>query len=325
MKKKKTQKHTKKLQASPKKIQWDIKRIFLPLGIAALTLFASSQVVYTQGFRSDVLGDEDNAQEEQQKEAEKHQEEQKKEQEKQQEEQQKQQEEQEKSGASQNAQQKETETERSDGLKVKTKVEDSGATKVEIESEKVHFKFEEEDGEVKLRVENGDGVEVRTREHARELDELEQELEDEEISVSSDDGHMEIEHNAVRTRTNFPLSIDPVTRELLVTTPDGEKTLAVLPDEALNTLFARGVLTEITSGSIQESTGASPSAVRASSLELKVINGNLVYEVEGKKKEKFLGIIPVTLPRTVTVSALSGEVLSQTQSLLSSILGFVSF
>lgn len=288
-------------------------RIFLPVGIALLALFISSQVVYTQGFRSDVLGDEDKSQEDQQKETEKQQEEQQKEEEKRQEDEQKQ-DEQSRSGSSQNIQPKETEIETKEGVKIKTKVEDNGAAKIEIESEKIHFKFEEKDGEVKLRVEDGEGVEVRTRERVRELAELEQELEDEDISVSSEDGRMEIEHNAVRTRTNFPLSMDPITRELIVTTPNGEKTLAIMPDEALKNLFTEGVLTD-----------ASTSAALASALELKVVNGNLVYEVEGKKKQNLLGIVPVTIPRTVTVSALSGEVLSQTQSVLSSILSFFSF
>lgn len=304
-KKKKVHKNTKKLHSSVKKIQWDIKRIFLPLGVAVLTLFASSQVVYTQGFTSDVLGDEDRAQEEQQKEAEKQQEEQKKEAEKQQKE-------------------SETETETADSLKVKTKVEDNGVVKTEIEAEKIHFKFEEENGEVKLRVEDGEGTEVRTRVHTKERDELEQELEDEDIRISSEDGKMEIEHNAVRTRMNFPLSMDSVTRELIVTTPEGERTLAVLPDEVLNTLIAKNIMTPIASGSGLPM-GASVSAEIAHSVELKMVKGNLVYEVEGKKKEKFFGILPVSLPRTVTVSALSGEVLSQTESLFSKILGILSF
>ncbi len=308
-KKKKVHKNTKKLHSSVKKIQWDIKRIFLPLGVAVLTLFASTQVVYTQGFTSDVLGDEDKAQEEQQKEAEKHQEEQEKEQEKQQKE---------------FETETETETETADSLKVKTKVEDNGVVKTEIEAEKIHFKFEEENGEVKLRVEDGEGTEVRTRVHTKERDELEQELEDEDIRISSEDGKMEIEHNAVRTRMNFPLSMDSVTRELIVTTPEGERTLAVLPDEVLNTLIAKNIMTPIASGSGLPM-GASSSAEIVHSVELKMVKGNLVYEVEGKKKEKFFGILPVSLPRTVTVSALSGEVLSQTESLFSKILGILSF
>lgn len=324
-KKKSVRKSPRKPVVRTKKDQWDIKRIFLPLGFAVFALLASSQLTYTQRFASNVLGDEDKAQEEQQKQ----QEEQQKEAEKQQEEAAKNQEEQKQessqnSGSSNtNAQRNETETETQSGIKVKTKTEDNGAMKVEAESEDVHYTFQEENGELKLRVETKDGEEVRTREHLKERDELEQELEDEDIKISSDDGHMEIEHNAVSARFGFPLSVDPVTRDLIVMTPAGERTVAVLPDEAMRRLFAAGVLTPVASGSA--TTEASTSGVLASSVELTLHEGNLVYQVQGKKHEKFLGIVPVTLDRQVMVSALSGEVLSQTQSILATIVGFLSF
>lgn len=320
-KKKSVRKSSRKPVVRTKKDSWDIKRIFLPLGIAALALLASSQLSYTQRFQSNVLGDEDKTQEEQQKETAK-----------QQEEASKQQQEQAKEssqnsgsgGGTTNTQGTETETEIKNGVKVKTKVEDNGAKKVEAETEDVHFTFQEENGVIKLHVEKQNGEDIRTREHLKERDELEQELEDEEIKISSEDGQMEIEHNAVAARFGFPLSIDPVTRELIVTTPEGERTVAVLPDEAMQRLFAAGVLTPAASGSATPA-DASTSGTLASSVELTLKNGNLVYEVQGKKHEKFLGLVPVTLERTVTVSALSGEVLSQTQSILATILGFLSF
>ena len=243
--------------------------------------------------------DEDNAQEEQQKQEE----EQRQEEQKRLEEQNK--ESSQNSGSSNtNTQRTETESESADGVKVKTKTEDNGATKVEVEGEGIHFKFEEEDGEIRLRVRDEDGNEVRTREHLRELDELEQELEDEEIEISSDDGHMELEHNRVRARINFPLSIDPLTRELIVTTPAGERTVAVLPDEAVRNLLAKGFLTHVASGSAAVPAEATVSGSLATSVELKMKNGNLVYEVQGEKREKFLGVIPVTMDRSITISAL---------------------
>lgn len=325
-KKKSARKSPRKSVVRTKKDQWDIKRIFLSLGFTAVALLASSQLPYTQRFQSNVLGDEDKTQEEQQKQ----QEEQQKEVAKQQEEAAKNQEEQERESSQNsgsgttNTQRTETESETRDGVKVKTKVEDSGPTKMEIETENITFKFEEEDGEIKLRVRDEDGNEIRTRERLRELDELERELEDEEIKISSEDGELEIEHNAVRARVGFPLSIDPVSRDLIVNTPAGERTLAVLPDEAMRKLFALGILTQTASSSAAPA-DASASGVLASSAELKIANGNLVYEVQGEKHEKFLGVVPVTLERTVTVSALSGEVLSQTQSVLTTILSFLSF
>jgi len=341
-KKKKSVKKAKSVRKSVSHVAkdtWNIKRIYLPLGFAVLALLAASQFTFTQSFQSDILGDEDDAVQEQQKEAEdrlkdeekqredeaERLEEQEGEQEHEQEnEQEKEQEISRNSGSSATRVKSEMETETKNGIKIKSKVEDNGARKIEVEGEGVHFKFEEENGEVKLKVENEAGEESGTRTHLSIVDELEQELEDEEIHISSDDGHLKLTHNAVRVRMNFPLSIDPVTRELIVNTPAGEKTVAILPDAALKNLLVKGFLTEVASGS-GTNTDASGSAVLAQDLELKLINGNLVYEVKGSKKEKFLGFMQVTLPRTVTVSALSGEVLSETQSILSSILGFFSF
>lgn len=296
-----------------------VERIWYGIGFAALALLVSSQFTYTQGYRSNVLGDEDKAREEQ-----KHQEEQNQEEQKHQEEQ---------SGESAknsgtdtqqpNGQRAETESEYKNGIKIKTKVEDGGETKVEIEKRKAHFSFEAEDGNVRLKVENSDGEEIQTRERLREKAELEQTLDDERIDVSSDDGHLAIEHNAVRARVNFPLSIDPVTHELIVTTPEGEKTVSVLPDAAVQRLLASGFLTRVASDSAVPT--ASGSAVLSAAMELKLHNGNLVYEVQGQKEHKLFGFIPVATARTVTVSALTGEMLSQTQSWLSSFLGLLSF
>ncbi len=337
-KKKTVRKSVRKQVFHTKKDKWDIKRIFLPLGFAAIALLASSQLTYTQGFQSNVLGDEDKVQEEQQKQEEEQQQEQEKEQEeaaKQQEnenetedEDEQEQEDANESGSDNSGKtgevRTESEIETRSGVKIKSKIEDNGARKIEVEGEGLHFKFEEENGEVKLKVENEEGVESRTRTHLSIVDELEDELEDEEIEISSDDGHLELKHNAVRARVNFPLFIDPVTHELIVTTPAGERTVAVLPDAALTKLLIKGFLTEVATGS-GSSADASGSAELAQSLELKLINGNLVYEVKGNKKEKLLGLVPVTLPRTVTVSALSGVVLSQKESILTTLLGFFSY
>ncbi len=295
----------------PKRDAWTIKRIFLPIGIAALTLLASSQIPYTQSFRSDILGDDDTQQEQQREE------------EKQQEEQARSSQNSGSGSQNSNTRQKETETETADGVKVKTKVEDNGAVKIEMESEDVHFKFEEENGEIKLRVKNAAGEEIRSRERLREMAELEQELEDEEIEISSDEGELEIEHNAIRARTNFPLSMDPVTRQLTVTTPAGTKTVAILPDAALVRLMASGFLSTIATGSALPS-GATDSADLTQSLELKLHNGTLVYEAEGEKEHKLFGVFPVKTERTVAVSAVSGEVVAQTQSWLSAFIDLLS-
>lgn len=299
----------------PKRDRWEIKRIIMPLGFAMLALMVSSKLTYTHSFQSQVLGDEDRVEEEQKQEEQKREEERLQEEE-QQEEEVRQEEEKERNDT-------EAEVETQDGVKVKTKVEDDGSRKVEVEFPTIKFKFEEQEGEIKLKVENEEGEEIRTRERLREAEELENELEDEEIEIASRDGEMEIEHNAVRARVNFPLSIDPATRALTVTTPKGIKTVAILPDAALVRLLASGLLSEIASDSA-ELPIASDSAMTTTQFELTLEGNHLVYEIQGSKKHRLLGFIPVTTPRIVSVSALTGDVVSQTQTWLSGLIDLFS-
>lgn len=297
---------------------WSLKRILMTLGFAALALMVSAEVPHTQRFVPKVLGDSDNLTEaqkqqvEQQKEAEKRQEEAAK---------QVQEQQQQRSGSPSRETQIETKT----GDTLKTKIEDNGAVKIEGKKRDVQYKFEAENGVVQLKAENAEGKELKTREHALEKKELEESLDDEEIEISTEDGHLAIEHNFIRAEVKFPLSMDPITHQLIVTTPAGERTVAVLPDAAMQKLLDSGLLSTVASNSATPGAASGSATLGAGSVELKMDDGKLVYEVQGEKVEKFLGIIPVALPKTVTVSALTGETLSQTQSWFTTMLGWLSF
>ncbi len=277
-------------------------RLLRFFGISVFAILLSSRLTYTQDFRAtNVLGKNDSSEQKLSDEGKT--------------------ESQNTGSGNQNttAQRTETEIETRSGVKVKTKVEDSGARKVEIEGRGIHFKFEEEDGVVKLKIEDENGEEVSDAAHVREREALEQELEDEDIDIASEDGHMVVEHNSVRARTNFPLSINPETKELIVTTPAGERTVAILPDEAIQNMLAQGFLTRIGSESVAPAISTT-SATPASQVEISLHNGDVVYEVKGEKEQKFLGVIPVAIPRTILVSAQNGEVIGQSQSWLSALL-----
>ena len=51
--------------------------------------------------------------------------------------------------------------------------------------------------------------------------------------------------NKVATNPNFPLMINPETNELMVTTPNGTKTVTILPDKAVENMLAANVLDQI--------------------------------------------------------------------------------
>ena len=112
----------------------------------------------------------------------------------------------------------------------------------------------------------------------------------------------------VQVQGNTPLSVNPITKELTVTTPQGSKTVAVLPDQALQNLVNKGVIS--TQNSINLTTDA---------------NGNPVYNVSGVKYEKLFGIFTIAIDKTGQVSAVNGQVLTVNQSTFSKLLDALSF
>jgi hypothetical protein len=195
--------------------------------------------------------------------------------------------------------------------KVKTKVEDDGKLKVEIEGPDVKLKYEMEDGELRLKTEDSKGEEKEASE--REKTEVEDLLEQEDIEIASKEGELEFAHGGVHTRTNFPLSINPETNELVVTTSAGQKIVTILPDVAVQNMLAQGILTTIAADSNQ-----------SSSVRLETFDGEPTYRIEGEKKMRLFGLIPISVQTTAFVSPQDGAVLAQQRSLLSNILSFVS-
>lgn len=313
MKKKKLSakpKHSASRTVAKKKTRevWSIKRIWLPLGLAVIALAALSTTTYTQEFKTNVLGDTNEQENEQQKQQlEQQQEAQKQAAEQQQEAQ--------KGSVQVNVQQKEMEIQNANGQTIKAKVEDNGSRKVESSFGGVQFKFEDHAGEMKLNAVDSEGNHVATAEAERKI--LEKEFADEELKIASKEGEIELEHNGQRVRTNFPLSIDPVTHQLIVTTPAGTKAVTVLPDQAVNNMLRNGLLTSVASGSAESSGSAS--------FALTLHNDQSVYEIHGQKQARFLGVFPVTLDRTVLVSTENGERIAQQESFLTTLLGFLSF
>lgn len=218
----------------------------------------------------------------------------------------------------------ETEIETSDGQKVKTKTEDDGTTKIEIEHGELKIKYKVVNGEVTKTVEDEDGneVELEDTEVAELEDELDNELEDEGIEISTRSGKPSFVRNRVAATTQFPLSIDVGTNQLIVTTPAGSKAVAVLPDEAVQALLATKVVDQITSTPDTQTPTGSGSANTV--VELRVIDNEPVYEVKGTKEYKLFAFIPVTQPVTAVVSAETGQVVGTQRSLVTNLVDLLS-
>lgn len=160
-------------------------------------------------------------------------------------------------------------------------------------------------------------------------DEEENEAEDEdELKSATPSGR--------KIRTNFPITVNPVTNEKIVTTPSGVK-VVVLPEVAIQNMIKAGfpvVLPEPSPSSSPSPGEGTPSAtveaspsveVEEGEVTLSEVNGQLVYEIPAVKKQKFLAVVPVDVQITGLVSAESGDILEIKQSLFDRILDFLSF
>lgn len=206
----------------------------------------------------------------------------------------------------------ETEIESEEG-KFKSRIEDDGRIKVEIERGKLKVKFE--NGRLKIEREHeGTGEADFDEEDIDDIeDEIEQELLDDGIEIATSSAGVIIKKNNRRARTHFPLSINPETNELIVTTPAGVKVVTILPDQAVDNMITKSILSEVEKEEGEDS------------VEIETRNSELVYKIKGEKGHKFLGFIPLKTAITAFVSAQTGQLTAQEQSLLSGIIDRLSF
>lgn len=197
----------------------------------------------------------------------------------------------------------------------KTKTEIKSLTGEEIttetEREKYKLKLKPEAGILKLEAETETGETTELGED----DEIEIEARHDDkirVATGSSDREMTFSRNRVRARTNFPLSVDLNTNELIVTTPNGVKRVTVLPDQAIAKLLENNVLDRLEPDSEEE-------------LELTEEDGVPSYEVAGESDQKLLGFMPVKIKSRVKVSAETGEVIRTEKTIRDRLFDFLSF
>ncbi len=190
--------------------------------------------------------------------------------------------------------------------------------KSEIRQGNLRIKFEIENGKVKIETkvkEAENEVELENEAENEAVKEVEAELEKEDVKIATAPGQIALVNKRVGALSNFPISVDPTTRQLTVTTPAGTKVVAVLPQKAIDNLLTSRVLDDVVGEKVNNNLGSIPDLV---SLETK--NGVLVYKVKGAKIHKLLGFIPIKTGVEAFVSAENGQVVESTDSLLGRIL-----
>ncbi len=173
----------------------------------------------------------------------------------------------------------------------------------------------------------------------------------EEASGSADEGEIIKELRAI---SKFPLRIDLSTNQLIMTKNGTERVLTVLPAHAVQNMLRAHLKKGLGPKFFQDATSsASPSAtplatasaepttpsaspteesttestnitVLEEQITLEEDGGQIVYKIPAKKHLRIFGFIPLTTNLTGIVSAETGELLREQQSLLAQILDFLS-
>lgn len=139
------------------------------------------------------------------------------------------------------------------------------------------------------------------------------------VKISTAAGQTAVVDQRVGALVNFPLSINPTTKELTVTTPAGSKVVTVLPQKAVDNMLASHVMDDVMSEKVKNSLASIPNLVK-----LEIRNEVLGYKVKGTKTHKLLGFIPIKTGVEAFVSAENGQVVESTQSFLGRILNKIA-
>lgn len=196
-------------------------------------------------------------------------------------------------------------------LQVRT---EKNKTKIKLDSRGGSFELENEDGKLKIKAkeENGTEFELETE----SLDDINEALLEEGISVASSSGNkLRIRSGEFEAETHFPLSINPTTNTLTVTTPAGVKDVAVLPDQAVKNLLRNKLIDRVASGSATEN----PTGIK-----LGLLGNNPVFQVLGSDDQKLFGLIKVSIKKTSFVSAENGRVVGVDETFINKLLDLLS-
>ncbi|HAI22189.1 TPA: hypothetical protein DCL92_00070 [Candidatus Collierbacteria bacterium] len=135
----------------------------------------------------------------------------------------------------------------------------------------------------------------------------------EDMNVSSKDGRTEVDDKGTKVNFDDPISVEPGKDTMEVDLPNGDIKTINTPHNLLEKLKNIEVLDELS---------VTPEGTPESSLV--ATNSSAVYDLKGFKDEKFLGIVPVKIEKTVQVNPTDLAILGIQQSLVSRILDFLS-
>lgn len=197
-------------------------------------------------------------------------------------------------------------------------------TRININANGIKVRLERRADRVIIKAEREDGTEVELEDDT--LFKIDERLAKSNIKVeTAGDNEFLVSRNTTGALTNFPISLDLATNALIINTPAGQKTVAILPDTAVQNLLAANIIDQLGNQALQNevSNNTLPKIDRL--ITLGEQNGIPVYEINGFDNQRLLGLIPVIVEKDVTVSAETGEVVATQESLVNRVLDLVSF
>lgn len=163
-------------------------------------------------------------------------------------------------------------------IKVRIKTEDAVGNETE---ERLELRPDE--GIVRLKVvENGVEQSIKVRAQADRFV-----IEQEGLSFGAE---------GASATTRFPLTVDPETNSIAVTTPFGVVNVQQLPAKAIEQVLAANVIDTVESTELAESEQQTQDP-----------NKQVVFKIKGVKNTRFLGLIKVDAPILAEVSAITGQ------------------
>lgn len=200
-------------------------------------------------------------------------------------------------------------------LEVKT---EKGKLKFSLTQNGVKVKIEKEGDNLKVKAEKEDGTEVEL-ETKDTLETLNKELESDNVEIATNDASsLTIKNGDTEAETELPISVDPLTHELTVTTAAGVKTVSVLPDKAVQNTLDNKILSNIESQTSSDNTTSQKAT-------LTEVNSEPVFAVKGINQKRILGLLPIGFAKTAFVSAQTGQVVKIDETLINKILEAISF
>jgi hypothetical protein len=182
----------------------------------------------------------------------------------------------------------------------------------------IHFQQAGDTTEIKAQ--HPDGTEENLQKE-NSLEKLNQDLQQEDMHIGTTAANgFVLRKGDVSVHTTLPLSVDPTTHTLTITTPDGTtKQVTVLPDQAIKNLLEKKLMDTVEN----EATPSSSSS--SQKIQLTTINNQPVFSVKGMSNKKVFGIFPLSFAKTAFVSAETGDVVQVDQTALSKFIELFSF